>query len=204
MNQTKNKARRLILRSLVLGGSATAATKLMPDAWIRPVVKTVISPSHAVLSIDNEEEEAMPTGIYRAEGEPTNVSSSMQFSSPLDHFAKNAKNQSVLDYFIQPAIAQSEEEECPMELPGDITFNIMENPGTVDICLGFGIPLSSSIDGTEIDDFSYNDNNFTNLVASDAEITGTLDFPSFSEANTICSIDFTAPLVDDVFSCDDE
>ena len=45
--QGKNKARRRILKTLVTGGSALTASKVTPDQWIKPVVESVIIPSHA-------------------------------------------------------------------------------------------------------------------------------------------------------------
>ena len=45
--QSKDQARRKILRSIITGGSLGAGAALVPSSWTRPVVGTVLLPSHA-------------------------------------------------------------------------------------------------------------------------------------------------------------
>lgn len=50
-DDTRNLARRKILRTLVAGGGALTAAKITPEQWTKPVVEAVMLPSHAATSI---------------------------------------------------------------------------------------------------------------------------------------------------------
>jgi hypothetical protein len=49
--EDKQGGRRKLLKSVVAGGGAATVAKLMPDQWSRPVVDSVVLPSHAQTSI---------------------------------------------------------------------------------------------------------------------------------------------------------
>ena len=40
-------ARRKLVKTVALGGAATAITKMVPDQWTRPVIESVLLPAHA-------------------------------------------------------------------------------------------------------------------------------------------------------------
>ncbi len=46
----KNRSRRDAIRAIVMGGGAIASAKTLPTEWARPIVNTVILPSHATTS----------------------------------------------------------------------------------------------------------------------------------------------------------
>jgi hypothetical protein len=50
-DNTRNLARRKILRTLVAGGGALTAAKITPEQWTKPVVEAVVLPSHAATSV---------------------------------------------------------------------------------------------------------------------------------------------------------
>ena len=48
---TDDKGRRKLLKSVVAGGGAVTVAKMLPDQWARPVVDSVMLPSHAQTSM---------------------------------------------------------------------------------------------------------------------------------------------------------
>jgi len=130
--------------------------------------------------------------------------------SPIEQFSRNSDaGQSVLDYFIQPVAAGQVPEPEPEPMCSDnvtvgLTFNIPANPGPVDICLFGGINLMSTIDDADIADFGFKNYSFTNIVATESEVSGDFAFPLHGNENVLCSAQFSAPLVQGVFSCNEE
>lgn len=49
-SDTRTAARRKILRTLVAGGGAVTAARITSEDWVRPVVESVVLPSHAQTS----------------------------------------------------------------------------------------------------------------------------------------------------------
>ena len=47
----KTDSRRKLLKSIAVGTGAVVAGKSLPDSWSRPVVDTVLLPSHAQTSL---------------------------------------------------------------------------------------------------------------------------------------------------------
>ncbi len=43
-------SRRRLLKALAVSGSALAGVKVLPDAWVKPVVESVVVPAHAQAS----------------------------------------------------------------------------------------------------------------------------------------------------------
>ncbi len=60
-NSTRNQSRRKLLRNTLL---ATGTLAVMPAAWTRPVVDSVILPSHAMTSTQSICEIAASTGVH--------------------------------------------------------------------------------------------------------------------------------------------
>lgn len=48
---SKSAGRRKLLKSVVAGGGAVTVAKMLPDQWARPVVDSVMLPSHATTSM---------------------------------------------------------------------------------------------------------------------------------------------------------
>ena len=49
-NKTSNKKRRKLLRSIAAGSGVAVAGKLLPDAWSKPVINSIILPAHAQMT----------------------------------------------------------------------------------------------------------------------------------------------------------
>lgn len=49
--EEKQSGRRKLLKSVVAGGGAVTAAKMLPEQWARPVVDSVLLPSHAQTSV---------------------------------------------------------------------------------------------------------------------------------------------------------
>lgn len=58
-SNTKETARRRILKRLVAGGGIVATGRIMPDDWHKPVVESVILPAHA----QTTQEEPPPSNV---------------------------------------------------------------------------------------------------------------------------------------------
>lgn len=48
--QQRHPSRRKLLKAMGLGGAAVGGSKLLPDPWTRPLVKSVVLPAHAQTS----------------------------------------------------------------------------------------------------------------------------------------------------------
>lgn len=47
---SKQAARRTIIKRLIAGGGITATAHLLPEKWTAPVIESVILPAHAEIS----------------------------------------------------------------------------------------------------------------------------------------------------------
>ena len=91
-SKDKTSSRRKLLKSVVAGGGAATVAKLMPDQWSRPVVDSVMLPSHAQTSIS-------PYGPFY-----TMVMVGMNESS--DQMAEQGFSEELLEFFTPAAQAQ--------------------------------------------------------------------------------------------------
>lgn len=82
---TRNSARRRLLKSVVAGGGVLATGKLLPENWARPVVQSVVLPAHAQTSLVSFD------GLFD--------------TGPLISDAGGSQSGSILDMFISPAHA---------------------------------------------------------------------------------------------------
>jgi len=107
---SRDKARRNILKTLVAGGGALTAARVTPEQWVKPVVDTVVLPSHAattdVAAVTPEappEVRANPLGDF--------TSGSVSFSNLLDPLSEqlltdDTISEELLEFFIPSASAQ--------------------------------------------------------------------------------------------------
>lgn len=62
--ERRNRARRSILRTLVVGGGAMTAARAIPEQWVRPVVEVVVLPGHAATSASQAALPVDPVGTF--------------------------------------------------------------------------------------------------------------------------------------------
>ena len=201
MHDTKNKARRSILRTLVLGGSATAASQLLPDSWIKPVVNQVLTPAHAQTSISPP----APIGFFQTNAVLVTYNNGPSY---IDSIASNTpQSRSVLDFFISPAEAGMAVDACDNASPSvsfDLSFGIPVNPGTATVCVT-GLPSGGdfsqpvAVSGNSISDISVGDVSMTNIMISDSAVSGNINY--LGQSNVVCNNAFSAPLTDGMFGC---
>lgn len=94
----KESGRRKLLKSAVAGGGAVTVAKMLPDQWARPVVDTVMLPSHAQTSPPAES----PFGPFISNGPIASADSAIQmaeqgFSEELLEFFTPAANAGLIN-----------------------------------------------------------------------------------------------------------
>ena len=139
--QGKNKARRAILKSLVTGGSALTAAKVTPDQWIKPVVESVIIPSHAQTTGGG----GNPNGNFAANGAV--VDAVVPDNTQL--LANQGISDELLEFFMPSAQASN----CPSNGTCMMDFGATVQNSSMNICISGGqfgsfddttIPISGS------------------------------------------------------------
>ena len=100
----RSQSRRKILRSLVAGGGAVTSSKMLPDAWTKPVVEAVLIPAHAQTSGRGRIQ-----GVFRTMGPIGGMGMGMHdnFGDSKQLIASAKENDegvtsSVMDFFILP------------------------------------------------------------------------------------------------------
>jgi hypothetical protein len=118
-DERRNRARRHILRTLVVGGGAMTAARATPETWVKPVVESIILPGHAA------------TSAPVAPGNPSGTFSSgtvslTEASPPADTLLADAAPESkaisdeLLEFFMPSANAAN---ELPCNASCDVEFN---------------------------------------------------------------------------------
>ena len=133
--QGKNKARRTILKTLVTGGSALTAAKVTPDQWIKPVVESVIIPSHAQTTGGGA---GNPAGGFAAAG--VVVDNYKHGSGEL--FAREDISDELLEFFMPSAQAGG----CPSNSACSADFALDISNSSVFVC-AFGGDVGGAIGG---------------------------------------------------------
>ena len=84
-NDKKTAGRRKLLKTVVAGGGAVTVAKMMPDEWSRPVVDSIMLPSHARTS-ESPFGPFIFSGNVAEQGEPTEQLAEQGFSEELLEF----------------------------------------------------------------------------------------------------------------------
>ena len=95
-SEDKNSGRRKLLKSVVAGGGAVTVAKMLPDQWARPVVDSVMLPSHAQTSM-------AAIGAFLSSGPIT------MLSVPTQQLADQGFSEELLEFFTPAAHAGFEE-----------------------------------------------------------------------------------------------
>ena len=115
-DNTKNNARRKILRSIVAGGGAFTAAKVTPREWIKPVIENVILPGHAQTSAVTSP--VSPFGSFTSG--PVMVDMTNQ--NPDQLIADESISKELLEFFMPSAQAQigCSNSSCNVEFSADV------------------------------------------------------------------------------------
>ena len=124
-DNTKNNARRKILRSIVAGGGAFTAAKVTPQEWIKPVIENVILPGHAQTSAVTTP--VSPFGSFTSG--PVTVDITNQ--NPDRLIADEPISEELLEFFMPSAQAQigCSNSSCNVEFSADV------QNATMSVCL---------------------------------------------------------------------
>ena len=115
----RNQGRRRLLKSLAVGGGAMSAAKVVPEAWVKPVVDSVVLPAHSQTSPGGDPTPGgNPLGQFRSGIQVVDVLP----AGPDELIVEESISEELLEFFMPSAHAQScFPGNCSVELNMEVT-----------------------------------------------------------------------------------